>query len=172
MKRIGIISDTHGFVDLQMINILQECDEIWHAGDFGYNNSIEKFIRNFNIKGVYGNIDGQKIRNIYPRLQTFHCEEVKVLMTHICGNSKNYTLEIEQIIQLKKPNIFICGHSHILKIKYDKKYDFLHINPGSAGKEGFHIMRTLVLLEINDKKIYNIKVVELGKRSQLSNSIY
>ncbi len=164
MKKIAIISDTHGFLDDKIIKLLNTCDEIWHAGDFGYNSTIKKFIKNNIVKGVYGNIDGPEIRKIYPKIQKFKCEQIKVLITHIGGYPKKYKNEIKKEITEYKPNLYICGHSHILKIVYDDKYKLLHINPGAAGKEGFHKMKTIVLLKIDCKKIFDLKVVELGKR--------
>ena len=168
MKKIGIISDTHGYIDNQILRLFNDCDQVWHAGDIGYNNNINGFISKHNIRGVYGNIDGSIIRTIYPKNQKFQCEGIRVLMTHIGGYPKKYTPEIEKVITLYKPHLYICGHSHILKIIYDKKYNLLHINPGAAGKEGFHKMRTMITLNINLEKIFNIQVVELGLRGSLS----
>ena len=172
MKKIAIISDTHNFLDPKIIKWITDCNEIWHAGDFGYSNSIKKFIQNYKIRGVYGNIDGQEIRKIYPKIQKFECEKTKVLMTHIGGYPKKYNKDIEKHIQEYKPELYICGHSHILKIMYDKKYNLIHINPGAAGREGFHKVRTIVLLQINEKKISNIQVIELGPRSKLTQPIH
>ena len=168
MKKIGIISDTHGFINQQIINIFKDCDEIWHAGDIGFNNTIENFIKHHHVTAVYGNIDGQQIRAIYPKIQRFKCENIKVLMTHIGGYPNRYKKEIETEIQSFNPDVYICGHSHILKIMYDSKYKLIHINPGAAGKEGFHNKRTIVLLSIENTKIHDIKVVELGTRSKLT----
>jgi len=168
MKKIGIISDTHGYVDTQILRIVNDCDQVWHAGDIGYNKSIDTFISQNNMCGVYGNIDGSIIRKIYPKIQKFKCEGVRVLMTHIGGYPKKYKSEIEKEIILYKPHLYICGHSHILKIIYDKKYNLLHINPGAVGKEGFHKMRTMITLNINLEKMFNIQVVELGLRGSLS----
>ena len=171
MKKIAIISDTHSFIDNKIDNIINDCDEIWHAGDFGYSKQIKKIIDNNKLKGVYGNIDGIKIRNLYPKTQKFQCEELKILMTHIGGYPKKYTPQIQQEIESYRPDIYICGHSHILKIMYDKKHSLLHINPGAAGKEGFHKVRTMVLLEIHGKHIKNLQVLELGPRVQSTNPI-
>ena len=168
MKKIGIISDTHGFINQQIINIFKDCDEIWHAGDIGFNNEIKDFINQHHITAVYGNIDGQQIRAIYPKIQKFTCENVKILMTHIGGYPNKYNKEIETEIQSFNPDLYICGHSHILKIMYDSKYQLIHINPGSAGKEGFHQKRTVVLLSIQNTKIHDVKVIELGLRSKLT----
>jgi len=171
VKQIAIISDTHSFFNQKMIEFIKDCDEIWHAGDFGYSPDIKKFITNHKVRGVYGNIDGQEIRKLYPKIAKFQCENIKVLITHIGGYPKKYNSEIEKEIRKYKPDLYICGHSHILKVMYDKAYDLLHINPGAAGKEGFHKIRTIVLLKIDGKKISDLRVVELGKRAELSNPI-
>lgn len=171
MKKIAVISDTHSFIDSKIYKLINNCDEIWHAGDFGFNDDIKKFIEGHKIKGVYGNIDGNYIRKHFPKIQKFQCEEMKVLMTHIGGYPNKYKPEIEQIIKKYKPHLFISGHSHILKIMRDKQYKLLHINPGAAGKEGFHKMRTMVLLEIHGKHIKNVQVAELGPTIKSTKSI-
>ena len=167
MKKITLISDTHSFLDKRILQFANNCDEVWHAGDFGYSPEIEKFIEKYNIKGVYGNIDGPEIRKKYPKINRFQCENIKVLMTHIGGYPKKYKNEIEEEIRKYQPDLYICGHSHILKVIPDNKYKLLHINPGAAGKEGFHQMRTIILLEIDESKIINLEVVELGKRAKI-----
>tara|TARA_B100001250_G_scaffold401745_1_gene413985 strand:+ start:136 stop:654 length:519 start_codon:yes stop_codon:yes gene_type:complete len=172
MKTISIISDTHGFLDPKSMNILSKSHEIWHAGDFGYNMQIRNLIENYKVTGVYGNIDGQEIRNLYPKINKFKCEEVKVLMTHIGGYPDKYQHNIEEEIKKYQPNLYICGHSHILKVVYDSKYKLLHINPGALGIEGFHQKRTIILIKIDGKRIYDLEVVELGSRAKLSQSIY
>ena len=171
MKKIAIMSDTHGFIDAQMMNLFKKCDEIWHAGDFGWNNEIKKFIETYETKGVYGNIDGQEIRKIYPKINKFQCEKINILMTHIGGYPKKYKSEIKNEILNYKPDLYICGHSHILKIMYDKNHNLIHINPGAAGKEGFHQKRTIVLIDIKERNISNIRVVELGNRAKLTKPI-
>ena len=171
MKKIAIISDTHSFIDEKIYNLIANCDEIWHAGDFGFSNQIQNFIKKYNIKGVHGNIDGNTIRSLYPKITKFTCEGVKVLITHIGGYPKKYKPEIIEEIKTYKPDLYICGHSHILKIMYDDDYKLLHINPGAAGKEGFHKQKTIVLLEIQNTKIKNIKVADLGPRVKLTKSI-
>ena len=171
MKKIAIISDTHSFIDDKILKLLDKCNEVWHAGDFGYSSKIEAFIKKYSIKGVHGNIDGPEIRSIYPKIAKFECENLKILMTHIGGYPKKYKKEIEMEIRNYKPDIYICGHSHILKIMYDKENNVMHINPGAAGKEGFHKTRTMVLMKINGKKIYDLKVIELGSKSILSQPI-
>ena len=171
MKKIAIISDTHSFWDSKIDDLIYEYDEVWHAGDFGYSKKIKEKIEQINIKGVYGNIDGKEIRRRYPKIIKFKCEGIKVLMAHIGGYPKKYQSEIQSEIKSYKPNLYICGHSHILKVMYDKEYNLLHINPGAAGKEGFHKVRTIVLLEIHGKKMKNLKVVELGPRVKSTKSI-
>ena len=171
MKKIAIISDTHGFLDKKILIILKSCDEIWHAGDFGYNTNIKELLHNYTVNGVYGNIDGSQIRSLYPKIAKFQCENIKILMTHIGGYPNKYQNTIEEEIKKYKPNLYICGHSHILKVMYDSKYNLLHINPGAAGKEGFHKMRTMILIKINGERIYDLEVVELGARAKLSESI-
>jgi len=168
MKLISIISDTHGFLDKKTLEILSKSDETWHAGDFGYNTDIRNFINQHNVRGVYGNIDGSEIRSLYPKINKFECENIKVLMTHIGGYPYKYKKDIEEEIKYYKPDLYICGHSHILKVVYDSKYKLLHINPGALGKEGFHQKRTIILVKIDDKRIYDLEVLELGSRSQLA----
>ena len=167
MKQIAIISDTHGFYDKKIKNLISTCDEIWHAGDFGYNKNIKEFIETNNVIGVYGNIDGKEIRSRYPKINKFKCERIKVLLTHIGGYPKKYQKNIEQEIKKYKPDLFICGHSHILKIIHDQYYNLLHINPGAAGKEGFHKIRTIIILKIMGNKINDLKVIEMGERSKI-----
>ena len=168
MKLISIISDTHGFLDKKTLKIVSKSDEIWHAGDFGYNNDIRNFIKKHNIKGVYGNVDGSEIRSLYPKINKFECENIKVLMTHIGGYPHRYKKNIEEEIKNYQPDLYICGHSHILKVMYDSKHKLLHINPGALGKEGFHQKRTMVTIKIDKKRIYDLEVLELGSRSQLT----
>ena len=177
MTRIGLISDTHGWLDEQVFKYFQDCNEIWHAGDFGnieVSNSLtagqpaspgqatsgtRKVLR-----GVYGNIDGVELRNIYPEKLHFLCEQVNVFMTHIGGHPARYAPGIKQEIIQHRPNLFICGHSHILKIIYDDKLNCLYINPGAAGKQGWHQMRTVIRLTIDESNMKNCEVIELGKR--------
>jgi putative phosphoesterase len=141
---------------------LCECDEIWHAGDIGtieILNSLEKLKL---VKAVFGNIDGQIIRASVPEIHRFMCEEVDVLIKHIGGYPGNYDKSIVQTIKHNAPKLFISGHSHILKVLYDKKYELLHINPGAAGKSGLHKVRTLVRFTIDGLRIYDLEIVELG----------
>ena len=171
MRKIVVLSDTHGHIDSKIYKYLQNCDEVWHAGDIGQSSDIEKFLSAFKVRAVYGNIDGLKLRTLFPKVQKFKCEKIKVLMTHIGGNPRNYVKNFKEQIQDYKPNIVITGHSHILKIKHDKINDHIFINPGSCGIEGIHKKKTIVTLEIDESKILDIKVVELGNRSQLTQSV-
>lgn len=165
MTRIGLISDTHGFLDDNILEHLRQCNEIWHAGDFGSDEVITR-LRSLNpaLKGVYGNIDGQSIRSVFPKQSVFMCEEVKVMMRHIGGYPPKYNPETKKEIIIHKPHLFISGHSHILKIMYDDKLKCLHMNPGAAGKQGWHKMRTIIRFAIDGKEMKGAEVIELGPR--------
>ncbi len=169
MKKIGLISDTHGYLDPKVFNYFNECDEIWHAGDFGdivVSDQLQSFRT---LRGVYGNIDGTEVRQTHPLDQLFECEGLKVYITHIGGYPGNYFPEARKKIEDFKPGLFICGHSHILKVMPDKKNNLLHMNPGAAGKHGFHKIRTLLRFEIEDGKIRNPEAIELGLRGLIEN---
>ena len=164
MKRIGLISDTHNYLDNAVFKHFDQCDEIWHAGDFG-SAMIADTLRKFKpLRGVYGNIDGKDIRSEFPEVLSFICEEVKILMIHIGGYPGKYSPVAKAEIVSHHPKIFISGHSHILKIMYDKKFQCLHMNPGAAGKQGWHKVRTLIRFDIDGIDIKNCEVIELGKR--------
>jgi putative phosphoesterase len=168
MTRIGLISDTHGFLDDNVFEHFKNCDEVWHAGDFG-EGVAEKLrhgraARQTMLRGVYGNIDGQDIRNIYPEQLIFTCEEVKVMLRHIGGYPPRYNPETKKELLIHQPQLFISGHSHILKIMYDDKLQCLHINPGAAGKQGWHTTRTVVRFVIDGKEMKDCEVIELGKK--------
>jgi putative phosphoesterase len=164
MTNIGLISDTHGFLDENVFKYFEQCDEIWHAGDFGDISVAEKLNKFKPLRGVYGNIDGNDIRNTYPEKLHWQCERVKVFMTHIGGYPPKYTSAIKKEMIESKPQLFICGHSHILKIMYDAQLQCLHINPGAAGNQGWHKIRTAVRFAIDEKEIKNCEVIEFGKR--------
>lgn len=164
MTRIGLISDTHGFLDENIFKHFDQCDEIWHAGDFGNISIAEKLKALKPLRGVYGNIDGSDIRNVYPEKLFWQCEEVKIFMIHIGGYPPKYTTAIKKEIIEQKPKMFICGHSHILKVMYDAQLECLHINPGAAGNQGWHKMRTIIRFVIDGSDIKNCEVIELGKR--------
>lgn len=164
MTKIALLSDTHSFVDSELLQHLSDTDEVWHAGDFGSIEVIETLKKYKLSKGVYGNIDGTDIQSLYPLLNIFTCEEVKVVMQHIGGYPKKYTKGIKEIILKEEAKIFISGHSHILKIMYDQDLDCLHMNPGAAGKQGWHKVRTLIKFTIDGADIKDCKIVELGSR--------
>jgi len=164
MKKIGLISDTHSYLDDAVFEYFKSCDEVWHAGDFG-NIQVADALAAFKpFKGVYGNIDGKDIRIQYPENLRFKCEEVDVWMTHIGGYPGRYSAAIKSEIIRNPPQLFICGHSHILKVQYDKKLQCLHLNPGAAGKQGWHKVRTLMRFDINGNKIENLEIIELANR--------
>lgn len=165
MTRIGLISDTHGYLDEAVFEHFKSCDEIWHAGDFGAN-VIEK-LKGLKVKkflGVYGNIDDTSIRKEFPEQLVFHCEEVKVMIRHIGGYPPRYNPETKKQLLIHKPQLFISGHSHILKVIYDDKLNCLHINPGAAGKQGWHKVRTLIRFVIDGTNMKDCEVIELGSR--------
>jgi putative phosphoesterase len=165
LKKIALLSDTHGFIDDQLLRHCQNSDEIWHAGDFGTVHVSDRIQSVRPLKGVYGNIDGADIRIIHPEIQSFRCEETEILMVHIGGYPDHYHPKIKEKIITGSPAIFISGHSHILKIQRDVRMNnMLHINPGAAGKHGFHKVRTMVRLKIEGKRIFDVEVIELGKK--------
>ena len=162
LTHIGLISDTHSYLDPTVFEHFKNCDEIWHAGDFG-NIEIANELNSFKpLKGVYGNIDGYDIKSVYPEQLVFKCEKVKVMMRHIGGYPPRYNPETKKEILIHKPQLFISGHSHILKIMYDDKLNCLHINPGAAGKHGWQKVRTLVRFAIDEKNIKDCEVIELN----------
>ena len=164
MKKIGILSDTHSYLDEQVFEHFKDVDEIWHIGDFGSPEIVEK-LRGFKpLKGVFGNIDPLEIRNEMPLREVFMCDDVKVYMEHIGGYPGKYEKKVKEKLMEEKPGIFLSGHSHILKVMYDEVMNCLHINPGAAGKEGWHKMRTIVRIDIEGNKISNLRIIELGKK--------
>jgi uncharacterized protein len=166
MTRIALLSDTHNYLDPKLFKYIEPCDQVWHAGDIGtiaVCHELEK--TNKPIIAVYGNIDGQDIRKIYPKDQRFKCEDVDVWITHIGGYPGRYSLDVREGLLKNPPKLFICGHSHILKIIYDKKLGLLHINPGAAGNHGFHKVKTMVRFAIDKDKIKDFEVIELGPRA-------
>ena len=171
LTRIGLISDTHGFLDETVVEHFKNCDEIWHAGDFGDIELAHRLAHRLatqsgltsgqTMRGVYGNIDGPDIRNIYPENLFFTCEEVNVFMRHIGGYPGRYAPGVKDLILKNKSQLFISGHSHILKIMYDDKLNCLHMNPGAAGRQGWHKVRTLVRFVIDGKDMKDCEVIEL-----------
>ena len=164
MTRIGLLSDTHSFLPEALFTHFADVDEIWHAGDIGdvaTANRLETFKP---FRAVYGNIDGHELRARYPEHLMFTLEGVPVLMTHIGGYPPRYNTAIKPMLNQSKPHLFICGHSHILKVMPDPSRQLLHINPGACGKQGWHKVSTLVRFELADARVHNLEVIELGKR--------
>jgi putative phosphoesterase len=164
MTRIGLISDTHNYLDKNVFQHFEHCDEIWHAGDFG-TVAIADELKAFRpLKGVFGNIDGYDVRSLYPQALAWTCEAVPVYMTHIGGYPDKYAPGVKKELIKNKAGLFICGHSHILKVIYDDKIGCLHINPGAAGNQGWHKIRTIIRFAIDGSDIKDCEVIELGKR--------
>ena len=163
MKKILLISDTHGYFDKKIIKYANKVDEIWHAGDIGDISVTDKLKKIKPLRGVYGNIDDQKIRTEFPLHNRFICEKVNVWITHIGGYPKRYNPKILEELKSNPPDLFICGHSHILKVINDKELDLLHMNPGAIGKYGLHRVRTMIQFEINGKSIENLSVIEFKR---------
>ncbi len=164
MTRIGLISDTHGYLDDAVFRHFADCDEIWHTGDFGPG-VIEPLQAFKPLKGVYGNIDGTDVRSEFSEMLSWKCEEVNVLMIHIGGYPGRYSPLAKKEILERKPLLFISGHSHILKVMYDDKLKCLHMNAGAAGRHGWHKVRTLIRFVIDGRNIKQCEVIELGPRS-------
>ena len=164
MRKIGLLSDTHAYWDERFATYFADCDEIWHAGDIGSEELISQFEDlGKQLRFVYGNIDSHNLRNIFPKTALFKCENVKVFITHIGGYPGKYATGIKTELIDCQADLFISGHSHILKVIYDKELKCLHINPGAAGKQGFHKQRTLVRFVIDNKDIKDLEVIELAK---------
>ena len=163
MKKISLLSDTHSILDERFIPHLKNSDEIWHAGDIGSLDVYDKLTKLSNVKAVYGNIDNHKIRIGLKSELFFKCEGVNIYMTHIGGYPGKYSKGIKEKIEKTNPNIFICGHSHILKIMNDKKNKLLFLNPGAAGNHGVHKVKTIIKFDIDDKEIRNLKIIELRR---------
>jgi len=163
LTRIGLLSDTHVFLDENIFEHFKNCDEIWHAGDFGSIDVAKQLAAKsgLRLKGVYGNIDGQDVRSVYPQQLIFMCEEVKVMIRHIGGYPPKYNPETKKELLIHQPQLFISGHSHILKIMYDDKLHCLHMNPGAAGKQGWHKARTIIRFVIEGKEMKDCEVIEL-----------
>jgi hypothetical protein len=160
MKKIGILSDTHGGFPDQIFTFFKDCDEIWHCGDFGNIQVADKLSAFKPFRGVYGNIDGHEVRLSYPESLIFEVEQLKIFMIHIGGYPGKYSKEAREIILREKPGLFVCGHSHILKVIYDQKNELLHINPGAAGNYGMHQVITMVRFSIDGKEIKDLEIYE------------
>jgi uncharacterized protein len=166
MLRIGLMSDTHSFLDKRLFEYFKDVDEIWHAGDIGSPDVADALAAFKPFKAVYGNIDSADIRHRYPEHLHFTTEGVRVWMTHIGGYPSRYPARIKSVLAQGNTDLFICGHSHILKIMRDSQHNLIHINPGACGNEGFHKMKTVVRFNIEDGHLANMDIVELGLRGR------
>ena len=164
---IGLISDSHGYVGQDAIEHLDDCDEVWHAGDIGDLKTAEYLESKYKIRMIYGNIDGSELRITYQKELVFEINELKVFMVHIGGYPGRYTKTAYATIIRERPNLFISGHSHILKVMPDPKFNLLHMNPGSVGKKGFHKFRTMLKFNITNGKVNNLKAIDFGPRSMM-----
>ncbi|MGA0374118.1 MAG: metallophosphoesterase family protein [Flavobacteriaceae bacterium] len=164
MRKILLLSDTHGHLDPKIHKYINGVDEVWHAGDIGSTAVANEISKLKTLKGVYGNVDGHELRCQFPENQIFSCQGVKVLITHIGGYPGRYNSRVKKLIDEEKPQLYICGHSHILKVMKDRKNKLLHMNPGACGIQGFHKLKTLLRFKLNKGKIENLEAIELGKR--------
>lgn len=163
MTRILLLSDTHNFLDGKIVKYAEPCDQIWHAGDIGTVAVTDKLKKIKPLIAVCGNIDGMDLRKEFPEHQRFKCEEADVWMTHIGGSYGKYSPEIRNTLMVKPPTLFICGHSHILKVMFNKKYKMLYMNPGAAGNYGMHKVKTMLRFTINKAEIKDLEVIQIGK---------
>ncbi|MDA3779615.1 MAG: metallophosphoesterase family protein [Bacteroidales bacterium] len=163
MTRIGLLSDTHGYIDDKILSFFKNCDEIWHAGDIGNIAIANKLSEITKFRAVYGNIDGTEVRTVFKKDERFNCEDINVWITHIGGYPKRYDTMVRERIRNNPPDIFISGHSHILKVINDKELDLLHINPGAAGNSGMHQVRTVVRFVVDGKNIKDMEVLEIKR---------
>ncbi len=164
MKKILLLSDTHSYIDAQILKFVQQTDEVWHAGDIGTLKVTDTLKKYKPLRGVYGNIDDKDVRLEFSLDNKFEVEGVSVWMTHIGGYPKKYNQRIRTELQKNPPKLFICGHSHILKVQFDSNLQLLHVNPGASGKHGFHKVRTMIRFELSAGKIKNMEVIELEKQ--------
>lgn len=163
MKKIILLSDSHHSLDERIFPHLKECDEIWHAGDIGDLKVTDELKKYAPLRAVWGNIDSQKVRKEFRETTYFKCEELKVMMTHIGGYPGRYEKGVKEILEYRKPNLFISGHSHILKVMHDKKLDILHMNPGAIGNYGWHKVKTILAFNVEGKDIKNLRVIEFPR---------
>ena len=163
MKKILLLSDTHGHIDEHIMKYVKESDEVWHAGDIGTTQVTDTISNLKPLRAVFGNIDNHELRLSFPEELLFECEDMNIYMTHIGGRPGRYSKGISEKIKSLKPKIFICGHSHILKIQFDKVNQLLFINPGAIGKHGFHKVRTMVSFVIDKSEIKNMQVIEVKR---------
>jgi len=164
LKRIGLLSDTHGYLDPKIFEYFKDVDEVWHAGDVGNVELIDELRAFKPTRGVYGNIDAADVRMEFPEFLRFKCEDVEVLMTHIAGKPGKYSKPAHEELLKGAPKLFICGHSHILLVKNDPHYKMLWMNPGACGFKGFHQVKTMLRFCITGDRIHDLEVIELGKR--------
>ena len=164
MKKILLLSDTHSYIDLQILKFVKQADEVWHAGDIGDLHVTDTIKSLKPLRAVYGNIDDNKARLEFPLDNKFTIEEVTVWMTHIGGYPGKYNQRVREKLEENSPQLFICGHSHILKIQFDKKLNTLHLNPGAAGNHGFHTVRTMIRFTIDKDQIKDMEIIELATR--------
>ena len=164
MKQIGLLSDTHGFIDERIFPFFEKCDEVWHAGDIGNLETADKLSSFRTFRAVYGNIDDSLVRMQYPQFLRFNCEELDVVITHIGGYPGHYEPNVRPFLKTNAPKLFITGHSHILRVIYDKQFGFLHINPGAAGNSGFHQVKTAIRFVVDGNEIKNLEVWEVIRR--------
>ena len=164
MKKILLLSDTHSHIDAIILKYINQADEVWHAGDIGDLMVTDTIKKLKSLRAVFGNIDNHEARKEFPLNNRFFCEGVDVWITHIGGYPEKYNFAIREEIKKNPPKLFICGHSHILKVQFDKQLNLLHMNPGAAGKHGFHQVRTMLRFEIDGDKIQQLEVIELGIR--------
>ena len=160
--KVGLLSDTHGWLDKRVVKFFRECEEVWHCGDVGTVSVIEELQKCFRVRAVYGNIDGGEVRRTFSETLEWQCEEATILMTHIGGYPGKYDPRIKKRLIQNPPNLFISGHSHILRVLYDKQLSCLHINPGAAGIQGWQTVRTLVRFTIDGKDFRDLEVIELS----------
>jgi len=165
VKKILLLSDTHSYIDAQIIKFVKQCDEVWHAGDIGNLDVTDSIKKIKPLRAVYGNIDDKDARSEFPLDNKFTLEGVDVWITHIGGYPNKYNQRIREEIKINSPKIFIAGHSHILKIQYDKKLELLHLNPGAAGNYGFHKIRTMLRFKIDNGEIKDMEIIELAIRN-------
>jgi hypothetical protein len=165
MTTIGLLSDTHNYLDPRVFKHFAACDEIWHAGDIGTLGIVDQLTAFKKLRAVHGNIDGYEIRQICPMFLRFQCEQVNVLLTHIGGYPNHYSMEAKGLLHTEVPDLFVCGHSHILKVQYDQHLKMLTVNPGAAGQYGFHKVQTLLRFVIDGSNIRDMEVIELSSSS-------
>lgn len=169
--KIGLLSDTHSFLDPKVLSYFKDCDEIWHAGDIGELSVVSELEKLKPLRAVFGNIDDKEMQVRFPEDLWFECEGLTVWITHIGGAPPNYNPRIKKIFKERVPDLFICGHSHILRVKKDANYkNMVYINPGAAGNQGFHHMKTIMRFEIIKSELKNLEVIELGKRGEIKSA--